>query len=96
MVFNNSICGVKVLLIGYVGANCKACTGVPERRCRECKLLYQCAGSDGVVERRKVGVLADPRHQAQQKLKSSPVGRRQHEAADLKSLSGHALLLEQT
>lgn len=75
--------------------NCKAWTGAPERKYRESKLLYQCAGRDGVVERRKVGVLADSGHQAQQKLKSSPVGRRQQEAADLKSLSGHVLLLEQ-
>lgn len=40
--------------------------------------------------------MADPGHEAQQKLEASPVGRRQQEAADLQSFGGHLLVLQQT
>lgn len=58
--------------------------------------LYQCARADEVVQRRQQRVVADPGHEAQQKLEASPVGWRQQEAADLQSLSGHLPVLQQT
>lgn len=58
--------------------------------------LYQRARANEVVQRRQQRVLADPGHEAQQKLEASSVGWWQQEAADLQSLGGHLRVLQQT